>query len=213
MSQPRARLEHFEHVKYPCRYAGRLLCNCTCYDILLGLAKAIARMELAKVADQVSSKMPQSSSDTSHETRRPLILVVEDDPVDQEMIVLAFQRASVRNRVVTMADGKKALEYLMAGAKFEWKRISDLPVVIILDLAMPQMDGFEFLRRVKAEARTAAIPVVVLTTSQFDPDMRRSYALGASSCLTKPGNFEQLVKLVSEVDRRWCRGTEILGTS
>ena len=104
-----------------------------------------------------------------------------------------------------MPNGKEALEYLLAAAQFHWKRISDLPMVIILDLAMPQMDGFEFLRRVKAEPTIAAIPVVVLTTSQFDQDLTRSYALGASSCLTKPGNFEQLVKLVADVDLHWCR--------
>jgi len=160
------------------------------------------------VSDQASSKVPQPQSNAALEARRPLILVVEDDPVDQEMIVLAFQRASVENRIVTMANGKEALEYLMAGAHYHWKRVSDLPVLIILDLAMPHMDGFEFLRRVKAEPRIAAIPVVVLTTSQFDPDLTRSYALGASSCLTKPGNFEQLVKLVADVDLHWCRGRE-----
>src|SRR5512132_3371385 len=104
-----------------------------------------------RVSDQVSSKTPQSQPSTSLEARKPLILVVEDDPVDQEMIVLAFKRASVENRVVTMANGEEALEYLMAGAEFQWKRISDLPAVIILDLAMPKMNGFEFLRRVKTE--------------------------------------------------------------
>jgi CheY-like chemotaxis protein len=164
------------------------------------------------VSDQVSSRMPQSQSSTPLEARRPLILVVEDDPVDQEMIVLAFQRASVKNRVVTMANGNEALEYLMAGSQFQGKRISDLPAVIILDLAMPEMDGFEFLRRVKAEPGIAAIPVVVLTTSQFDRDLAQSYALGASSCLTKPGNFEQLVKLVGEVELRWCRNKDTTGT-
>jgi CheY-like chemotaxis protein len=165
------------------------------------------------VPDPVSSKMPQPQSSTSLEARRPLILVIEDDPVDQEMIVLAFQRASVKNRILTMANGKEALEYLMAGSQFQWKRTSDLPAVIILDLAMPQMDGFEFLRRVKAEPSIAAIPVVVLTTSQFDRDLAQSYALGASSFLTKPGNFEQLVKLVTDVDLQWCRGRETPGTS
>jgi two-component system response regulator len=127
---------------------------------------------------------------------------VEDDPVDQEMIALAFKRASVENPVITVGNGQEALELLDARSK---RRVSDLPAVIILDLNMPQMDGFEFLRRVKAEERFAAIPVVVLTTSQFERDLTQSYALGASNCLTKPADFEQLVKIAAEVDQYWCR--------
>ena len=165
------------------------------------------------MSDPVSSKMPQSHPATSFEAREPLILVVEDDPVDQEMIVLAFQRASVKNRVVTMGNGKEALDYLMAGSPFQGKCISDPPAVIILDLAMPEMDGFEFLRRVKAEPRIAGIPVIVLTTSQFDRDLAQSRALGASSCLTKPGNFEQLVRLVADIELQWCRDPRTSGTN
>jgi CheY-like chemotaxis protein len=121
------------------------------------------------------------------------------------MIVLAFRRASVENPLITVANGQEALEFLDARKKFNWRRVSDPPAVIILDLDMPQMDGFEFLRRVKADQRFAAIPIVVLTTSQFERDLTQSYALGASSCLTKPADFEQLVKIAAEVDQRWCR--------
>jgi two-component system, response regulator len=193
-------------------WARRLPWNCTCYDILPDLVKP-RRNGAGQVSDQVPSPMSKPVLSTSREPHRPLVLVVEDDPVDQEMIVLAFKRASVDNRIVTMPNGEEALEYLMAGAEFQWRRISDLPAVIILDLAMPKMNGFEFLRRVKAEPRISAIPVVVLTTSQFDRDLAQSYELGASSCLTKPGNFEQLVKLVAEVDLLWCRDREGPGRS
>ena len=149
-----------------------------------------------------SSRAPQSRRTDPIGPRKEPILIVEDDPVDQEMIVLAFQRASVVNPLITVSNGQEALELLDARSK---RRVSDLPAVIILDLNMPQMDGFEFLRRVKAEERLAAIPVVVLTTSQFDRDLTQSYALGASSCLTKPADFEQLVKIAAEVDQYWCR--------
>ncbi|MEP6600858.1 MAG: response regulator [Nitrospirota bacterium] len=157
------------------------------------------------MSDSISSKTPQSQGTDPSESRRQPILVIEDDPVDQEMIVLAFQRASVVNPLITVSNGQEALEFLDARGKFQWHRVSDLPAVIILDLNMPQMDGFEFLRRVKAEERFAAIPVVVLTTSQFERDLTQSYALGASSCLTKPADFEHLVKIAAEVDRDWCR--------
>lgn len=146
---------------------------------------------------------------SSVQLRRRPILVVEDDPVDQELIGLAFQRAAVENPIVTVGNGQEALNYLQAQSKFQWRRGGDLPAVIILDLDMPQMDGFEFLRRVKAEPPWASIPVVVLTTSQYDGDLTQSYALGASSCLTKPGDFEELVMIASDVDRYWCRTNRI----
>jgi CheY-like chemotaxis protein len=149
--------------------------------------------------------MKYSHVSSSTESRKRPVLIVEDDPVDQEMIELAFQRASVENPVVTVANGQEALTYLLAKEKYQWRRESDLPAVIILDLDMPEMDGFEFLRRVKAEPTLRSIPVVVLTTSQFDGDLSQSYALGASSCLTKPGEFEQLVKIASDVSQYWCR--------
>jgi CheY-like chemotaxis protein len=161
------------------------------------------------VSDSTSTRVAQSEVSDSIQPRKRPILIVEDDPVDQEMIVLAFKRASVENPVVTVANGQEALECLGAQGKFQWRRVSDLPAVIILDLDMPEMDGFEFLRRVKADQRFAAIPIVVLTTSQFDRDLTQSYALGASSCLTKPGDFEQLVKIATEVDQYWCRRNRI----
>ena len=156
------------------------------------------------MSDPASLRAPHFQENVSLELRRRPILVVEDDPVDQEMIVLAFKRASVENNVITMPNGQEALDYLMAP-----RRAPVLPAVIILDLNMPHMDGFEFLRRIKAEPKIATIPVVVLTTSQFDRDLTQSYALGASSCLTKPGDFEQLVKMAAEVDQYWCRRNRI----
>ena len=156
------------------------------------------------MTDPVSLRAPHFQENDLLETHRRPILLVEDDPVDQEMIVLAFKRASVKNKLITKSNGQEALDYLMAP-----RRESVLPAVIILDLNMPHMDGFEFLRRIKTEPRFAAIPVVVLTTSQFDRDLTQSYALGASSCLTKPGDFEQLVKMAAEVDQYWCRRNRI----
>jgi two-component system response regulator len=161
------------------------------------------------VSDPLSSNGAQTDVTDSLESVRRPILLVEDDPVDQEMISLAFKRAAVKNLLVIVANGKEALEYLLAHGQFQERRESDLPAVIILDLNMPEMDGFEFLRRVKAEPRLRSIPVVVLTTSQFDRDLSQSYALGANSCLTKPAEFEQLVKIASDVNQYWCRRNRI----
>lgn len=138
------------------------------------------------------------------ETRLKPILVVDDDPIDREMIELAFKRASVESPVVTVGDGQEALDYLQAKGRFRERHPEDLPAVIVLDLDMPRMDGFEFLRRVKLTPDLAAIPVVVLTTSEFDKDLSQSYALGAKSCITKPGDFERLVEVARAVHEYWC---------
>ena len=137
------------------------------------------------------------------EMRRKPILAAEDDPVDREMIGQAFKRAAVESPLVMVVDGQEALDYLTAQVKD--RGTSQFPAVILLDLAMPRMNGFEFLRRMKAVPDLATIPVVVLTTSEFNGDISQSYALGANSCITKPGDFEQLVEIARAVDLYWCR--------
>lgn len=133
------------------------------------------------------------------------ILVVEDDPVDREMIELAFKRASVENPIVTVSDGQEALDYLNAEGRFRDRREQDVPAVIVLDLDMPLMGGHEFLTLLKAKPDFPLIPVVVLTTSQFDRDLIQSYTLGANSCITKPGDFAQLIEIARAIGDYWCR--------
>ena len=137
------------------------------------------------------------------------ILLVEDNEGDIVLTTEALEESKIINTVSIARNGKEALDYLLAHGQFQERRESDLPAVIILDLNMPEMDGFEFLRRVKAVPKLTSIPVVVLTTSQFDRDLSQSYALGANSCLTKPGEFEQLVKIASDVNQYWCRRNRI----
>ena len=133
------------------------------------------------------------------------ILIVEDDPADREMIELAFKRAAVENPVVAVADGQAALDYLNAQGRFLERCPQGLPIVIVLDLDMPLMGGHEFLSLLRAKPDFALIPVVVLTTSQFDQDLIQSYTLGANSCITKPGDFEQLVDIARAIGGYWCR--------
>src|SRR5256886_14118351 len=96
------------------------------------------------------------------------ILVVEDDPTDREMIALAFKRAGVASPVVTVEDGQEALDYLQAQGRFWERHPEELPAGIVLDLDMPRMEGFEFLRRAKPTPDRAAMPAVVLTAAALD---------------------------------------------
>ena len=132
------------------------------------------------------------------------ILIVEDNPVDREMIELAFKRATVENPVVTVSDGQEALDYLNAKGRFHDRRREDFPAVIVLDLKMPRMGGHEFLSLIKTQPDFALIPIVVLTTSQFDQDLIQSYASGANSCITKPGDFGQLIEIARAISGYWC---------
>lgn len=141
-------------------------------------------------------------------SRRP-ILVVEDDPIDRELIELAFKRAGAERAVVTVSDGQEALDYLTAQGRFHDRPASHLPIVITLDLDMPGMDGFEFLRQVKTMPNLPIIPIIVFTTSQYDQDLTQSYNLGANGCITKPGDFEEFIEIAQGVDLYWCRINQV----
>jgi CheY-like chemotaxis protein len=139
------------------------------------------------------------------------ILVVEDDPVDREMIELAFNRAAVEHPVVTVSDGQEALDYLNGAGRFHDRRLEAVPVVIVLDLDMPRMNGHEFLGLLKTQPDFALIHTVVLTTSECNQDLIQSYANGANSYITKPGDFEQLIEIAREIGGYWCRINQLPG--
>ena len=132
------------------------------------------------------------------------ILLVEDNENDVFLMKRALKGAKVLNPLYVVEHGQEALDYLQAQGRFRSRSPEDLPKVIVLDLEMPRIDGFEFLRRVKAHPDFTSIPAVVLTTSQYDQDLARSYALGASSCIAKPGDFEQLVEITRALGAYWC---------
>jgi two-component system response regulator len=132
-----------------------------------------------------------------------VVLVVEDNDDDVTLIRRAFEKTSLHKRVEVARDGVEALRYLMGVPPFDNRESYPLPQLVILDLKMPRMDGFEVLEAVKADPRTRQIPVVVLTSSSEAADVSRSYDLGANSYLVKPVAFERLAGVVAEVERYW----------
>jgi two-component system, response regulator len=126
------------------------------------------------------------------------ILLVEDNPNDAELTLRALQQHRLANRVLVARDGAEAIEFLFGeGLK------AGVPKVILLDLKLPKVDGLEVLRRLKAEERTRAVPVVVLTSSREEPDIATSYRLGANSYIVKPVDFEAFVRAVADVGLYW----------
>jgi two-component system response regulator len=131
------------------------------------------------------------------------ILVVEDDEDDLEMTLYALNKAKVTNRIQVARDGEEALEFIFCEGAFANRRIESTPKVVLLDLKLPKIDGFEVLRRLKADPRTRSIPVVVLTSSKEQRDVVESYHLGVNSYMVKPVSFEGFVEAVEKLGMYW----------
>jgi two-component system, response regulator len=127
------------------------------------------------------------------------ILVVEDSPEDVELTLRALRKAHLVNPVHVVGDGSEALEFFF-GAEAKGDR---LPRVVLLDLKLPRIGGLEVLARLKADERTRAVPVVVLTSSRESPDIRRAYDLGANSYVVKPVEFESFAEAVGQAGLYW----------
>jgi two-component system response regulator len=127
------------------------------------------------------------------------ILLVEDNPDDVVFIRRAFERNNISNEVVVASDGERALEYLLP----DGGRAPLRPALILLDVNLPKVDGLEVLRRIRADSRTAGLPVVVLTTSREECDIVDSYRLGANSFVRKPVAFDEFVDATKVLGVYW----------
>lgn len=132
---------------------------------------------------------------------KPLrILLVEDNPNDLELALHALKASKLSNPVVVARDGAEALELLFGK---EGQAPPELPQLILLDLKLPKVDGLEVLGRIKENASTRTIPVVVLTSSNEEPDIDRAYRLGVNSYIVKPVDFEQFCETVKQLGMYW----------
>jgi two-component system response regulator len=134
--------------------------------------------------------------------RRP-ILLVEDNLDDIELTLRAFRKRRILNPVVVLRDGQEALDYLFGTGRYADREPSGVPLVILLDLKLPRVDGLEVLRRIRADERTRMQPVVMLTSSVEEEDLIASYRLGVNSYIRKPVDFEQFVEVVAQIGLYW----------
>jgi CheY-like chemotaxis protein len=128
------------------------------------------------------------------------ILLVEDNKGDIGLIEEVFEEAKIRNSIHVAEDGEEAVLYLRGGGKFSG---SPRPDIILLDLNLPKKDGREVLREIKEDNNLKNIPVVVLTTSRAEKDILKSYDLHANAYVTKPLDFDQLIKVVKSIENFW----------
>ena len=131
------------------------------------------------------------------------ILMVEDDPKDVELTMMALEGHNLANEVVVTRDGEEALDYLYRRGKYS-TRSSDHPAVILLDLKLPKIDGLEVLRQVKTDNSLKIIPVVVLTSSSEEKDLVSSYKLGVNAYVVKPVDFHEFVNAIKELGIFWA---------
>lgn len=133
---------------------------------------------------------------------RNTILLVEDNPDDQELTRLAFRECSLSYELVVSSDGQDALDYLFSTGNTATSA-SVLPQLMLLDLKLPKVGGLEVLRQVRSNARTRALPVIVLTSSGEEQDLHDSHALGVNSYIRKPVSFSEFTDTVRKLARYW----------
>ncbi len=132
-----------------------------------------------------------------------VILLVEDNADDELLTLRALKKNNIRNEVVVARDGNQALDYLFGTGVHSGRDLSVMPQIILLDLKLPKVDGFEVLNRVRASEMTKFLPVVILTTSNEDQDRIRGYDLGANSFVRKPVEFEKFIEAVRQLGLYW----------
>src|SRR5262245_41920410 len=132
-----------------------------------------------------------------------VILVVEDSPTDEALLLRAITSSGITNPVVVVKDGLEAIQYLFALGRHENRNIEELPPVVLIDLKLPKLDGLEILRRVRADYRTKLLPVVIFTSSIEEQDLINGYTLGANSYVRKPIEFSKFSKVVGQLASYW----------
>lgn len=131
------------------------------------------------------------------------ILLIEDNESDAEMTVRVLAKNNIANRILHVKDGAAAIDYLFAEGEYSERKLEYLPKLILLDLKMPKVNGIEVLEKIKTDSITKKIPVVVLTSSKEDPDIKKCYELGVNSYVVKPVDFLQFQQAITSLGFYW----------
>ena len=131
------------------------------------------------------------------------ILIVEDNPQDAELTLRAIRKNNLANKFYVAEDGEEALDFIFCKGKYTTRDFANPPKVVFLDLKLPKISGLEVLQQIKTDPRTKSLPVVMITSSREDPDIRKAYELGVNSYVVKPVNFEDFLNAMSQTGLYW----------
>ena len=132
-----------------------------------------------------------------------VILLVEDNPDDEELTIRTLRKNNILNNIVVAHDGVEAMEYLFGRGKYKKRDTNVMPVIVMLDIKLPKVSGLEVLKRIREDKRTKLLPVVILTSSDEERDLFESYQLGANSYVRKPVDFDQFQNAVQKLALYW----------
>ena len=132
-----------------------------------------------------------------------IVLLVEDNADDEELTIRTLQKNHLKNKIIVVRDGVEALDYLFGTGEYKDRDLSVSPVLIMLDIKLPKLNGLEVLKKIKSDPRTKYIPVVVLTSSDEEKDLVESYQLGANSYVRKPVDFAEFQNSVRQLALYW----------
>jgi len=131
------------------------------------------------------------------------VLLVEDNPNDAELTLRALKKHNLANRLFHVKDGAEAIDFLFSQGAYSDRRVENGPKIVLLDLKLPKVDGIEVLRKIKTDDRTKLTPVVVMTSSREDRDLKECYKLGVNGYVVKPVEFEGFALAVSQLGLYW----------
>jgi two-component system response regulator len=132
-----------------------------------------------------------------------LILLVEDNPDDEILTLRALKKANVANRIEVVRDGAEALDFVFGAGNYAGRDANDMPQLILLDLKLPKVSGLQVLERIRSDERTKRIPVVILTSSTEEIDIKSGYDLHVNSFVSKPVNFQEFSDVVQRLGLYW----------
>ncbi len=139
------------------------------------------------------------------------ILLVEDNPHDAELTIRALKKRNLANRLFVVEDGAEALDFIFCRGRYAERKLTHPPKVVLLDVKLPKLNGLEVLREIKADKRTRPIPVVMVTSSREDPDIKTAYDLEANSYVVKPVEFDAFMEVMSHLGFYWLLVNEAPG--
>lgn len=132
-----------------------------------------------------------------------VVLLVEDSPDDVDLTIRAFHKNNIGNEIIVARDGVEAIDYLFGTGMYADRDVKNMPVVVLLDLKLPKIDGIEVLKRIRGDELTSLLPVIILTSSTEESDLSSSYKLGANSYVRKPVKFKDFQDAIKSLGLYW----------